>query len=109
MTALACSLDAASLQAWYGERLDLKSDSQLAKDIQRAEALITNMLRTPEGAKLKQELLALKLPSAVLRTVVRYGQIPAQPDARKGEFTTVVQVPGFKDKPVAVTLLVPET
>ena len=67
------SLDAAALQAWYGERLDIKSDAQFVKDIQRAEALITNLLRADvsKQAPLKQDLLALKLPPATLRAVVR--------------------------------------
>ena len=107
------SLDAAALQAWYGDKLDLKKDAQLTKDIQRAEALVTNLLLTADSSKrltLKQELIALKLPPLALRAVMRYGQIPSWKDLKKGEFnvTVTVPTPGFKDMPVNVTLLVPK-
>ena len=105
------TLDIAALQAWYGTALDLKSDPQLAKDVQRAEALIANLLHTADAAKqqpLKQQLLALKISPSVLRAVVRHGQVPAWASAPKGEFSASIPVPGFKGRSVELTLLVPQ-
>ena len=105
------ALDVTALQAWYGDTLILKNDAQSATDVQRAEALITNLLRTTEASRqqiLKQQILALKLSPAVLRAVVRHGQVPALLEARKGAFSVSIAIPGFKDKSVNAALLVPD-
>lgn len=96
--------------AWYAQVLDSETLAKLGPDLSKAEALVEAYLVEPQEAlrlEILKDLLALKLPAAALRAILREG--PAQAEVpRTGSFEAKAAVPGFDGRAVKLSVRVPE-
>jgi hypothetical protein len=105
------SLSLEALQKWYGTAIDFKNDAELTRKVQSAEALVTALYLADDialRAKWKTELLNLNLPPAVLRAVIRYGQVPLSPESTRGMIRISTPLIGYPGDTATADVSIPE-